>query len=1635
MSTRMLQRFFGQPDGKNVRVNVKLLLSIIVSLGIVGGMVHFVHGVVLDRNAENLLRKAQRAHDEGEFDVALQYQSRYVSFRPQNADAAVRLAEWSDDSAQKRTDENEKTVRARFMALTRLDHALTLIDQSDDELRRNDLRQRAIRLDFKLRRYHDVLTRLAELPAKDAEMTAIEARSRFALGEFDLARDSFLRAIEQDSKAFSNYEELLILVERRAGKFKLAPIEKFFTPAVAPVTETGDAAESAVQNDGSPAPAAVAPPDQNFDDRQMQHRVGAMIVAAMIDRAEPKFKAYLARAAYRQARGDIEGAVKDVVLAQEESPNESDVLLAVAQVETDLAGRATNKGDTEQVKAHRDAALAAGKKGLEMAPGDLRFFLTLTRLEIESGRPEEAEKQLRAGLEVARLVRADKKEEGKALTPEEGQLEGQVIRSLAGFLITQAFLGDQPADDVKLDEAKTLIAEMRQLGIRAAWIDYLEARISLGMHDWHDAVPKLERARIGVFDSPETVRMIILYLGECYGRLSNPDAQLALFRRAVDADPEWEDGRVALAATLANLGQIDAALDQYNYGQVRERPGVAASMSQLLVRKQMALPAADRKWDRVEKVVDVAREKLAGSPSAILLQADLLLRQQRFAEAEKLLAQACDSNPGEGSLWTALMELMLRRSDIDEASRIERTEQILGQAREKLGNTVALRQVAIQLAVYRGGAGAAASLESLQAEADALPRLEKQQLARTLAQAWVLINSPERGLALWQAIAETATNDLDVQIFLTDLAARTGDAEALQSALRHIRKIEGNDGPNGNYAEATMLLLKARRSRELAETAIRNAKSDAGRKRAEADAAADRTASNETLGRAERLYRQAALVRKSWAAIPRNLGLLEEMRGNREAAFEHYKQAFELGDRSRDTIMQVIGHLRVTGQYDEAQKVIRRLRDTAPELLSGNVARLGSMVAAAMGNVDQALELAVRVDAKTRSVRDVLWQAELESMKGDRSAEVDKLLRQATDMDPESGRAWIARVAALARENRTADALAVAQEAAEKLPAEPAYSRSLTLGLCYEVLGDRSTAEVHYLKAIEADGESIATRSDAINFYIRGNELAKADRLVGMLLDPAAKSPPAIVETARRTRALITATNGTYDELTAALKMTPGFESEPDLPHIAEPDLRTAATILAKSRLRRERSLQIRILEELARRQRLNHNELLQMARLLESGGRWPGARSIYRRMLEADPADTTVLAEFALNALRQKPIDAALLGDVVDAVDRLERREPDMYRTVLVRARLLAAQERSGDATAVLQKYLKGLKVIVVDDKLRELVQQKKSEEAISLLAEALRKKEDGDIRGILTKARELRKSGDDQAVLAAIDKYIKDADQTEAAYTQNLQSVVAVLESIKEFDAAETLLKQHAIGVRKPDVVLTLIPFVARRGRIDEALDLCDQAAEFAQADVLARVTLGVLRAGHPTSGQIERVEDRIAAAAEKAPPATRPSLDLALAELREIQGRFPEMTAIYRKLIEENGRNVVALNNLAWFLSFDAQDRGSSLEMINRAIRLAGPESELLDTRAVVRLNLDQPQEAVQDLEEALKETSTPTIYFHLAVAQSRGGDAAAAAESFRLAEQAGFDVNTLHPLEKEAYEKLVKSLPQPGRRVGG
>jgi cellulose synthase operon protein C len=153
---------------------------------------------------------------------------------------------------------------------------------------------------------------------------------------------------------------------------------------------------------------------------------------------------------------------------------------------------------------------------------------------------------------------------------------------------------------------------------------------------------------------------------------------------------------------------------------------------------------------------------------------------------------------------------------------------------------------------------------------------------------------------------------------------------------------------------------------------------------------------------------------------------------------------------------------------------------------------------------------------------------------------------------------------------------------------------------------------------------------------------------------------------------------------------------------------------------------------------------------------------------------------------------------------------------------------------------------------------------------------------------------------------------------------------------------------------------------------------------------------------------------------------TLDLHLADLAELRHDFKSAETLYRKVLTKEPNQVVAMNNLAWVLAH----RGPSpeaLTLVQQAISKIGPIPDLLETRAKAYLALGRSAEAVQDLEDAIADTPTAMRYFLLAAAREKNCNADGARDAFHRAQELGFDIRDLHPIDLPDFERLKQSHP--------
>jgi tetratricopeptide (TPR) repeat protein len=151
------------------------------------------------------------------------------------------------------------------------------------------------------------------------------------------------------------------------------------------------------------------------------------------------------------------------------------------------------------------------------------------------------------------------------------------------------------------------------------------------------------------------------------------------------------------------------------------------------------------------------------------------------------------------------------------------------------------------------------------------------------------------------------------------------------------------------------------------------------------------------------------------------------------------------------------------------------------------------------------------------------------------------------------------------------------------------------------------------------------------------------------------------------------------------------------------------------------------------------------------------------------------------------------------------------------------------------------------------------------------------------------------------------------------------------------------------------------------------------------------------------------------------------LCLANLHDLRSRYQDAEAIYLQVIERDGRNAMALNNLAWLLALKDGKGDQALLLINRAIDIVGPIPEFLDTRALASLTLGRSDLALADLEESVRPSLAASVLalinFHLVQAYQMAGKPREAAKAWRAAKASGLEATALHPLELKKYQELA------------
>jgi len=223
-------------------------------------------------------------------------------------------------------------------------------------------------------------------------------------------------------------------------------------------------------------------------------------------------------------------------------------------------------------------------------------------------------------------------------------------------------------------------------------------------------------------------------------------------------------------------------------------------------------------------------------------------------------------------------------------------------------------------------------------------------------------------------------------------------------------------------------------------------------------------------------------------------------------------------------------------------------------------------------------------------------------------------------------------------------------------------------------------------------------------------------------------------------------------------------------------------------------------------------------------------------------------------------------------------------------------------------------------------------------------------------------------------------------------------------------------------PKRTLALAAYLARIGEIKESLELL--RGSDLPPDEVGELIQGVLQ-----TGSLKEADARELVGVAQTVQAKHPknvSVNHGLGDLWSWLTVGSEAASAYQMALEVEPNNVPVLNNLAMLLALTGPKLTEANEFIEQAVKVAGPMDYLLDTRGIVRFASGNIQGAEKDILKAIEVSPRPDRFFHLAqvlTSQGRLDDARAA---LKKAQDGGVTAEALHPLERKAFETLLKTL---------
>lgn len=809
-------------------------------------------------------------------------------------------------------------------------------------------------------------------------------------------------------------------------------------------------------------------------------------------------------------------------------------------------------------------------------------------------------------------------------------------------------------------------------------IDLVEARYHVANREERKAIPLLRSAAQADLGSQQLTYDSLQLLGNLHAQFEEWDAASDCLQRAAVLRPDSLSTRAALGTALSEAGRLDEALSAFGMLSQGDRvsPLILFTLAKLHYRKQANLDRGKQSWQQFLAVLRACRENRVLPIDTTLLETSYLASIGEYGKASggliaeeiRLLRKMFDdvfATSLRRATGTAIQWVL---APFGQTSSIAERMQKLPVYSQK--NTEDMVRLAIGMAELLDSAGKPATAEwmidavqrwrpgdpevvlskaSIQASQgkfenaiktvdDALGQLDsfsQQALLRFKSKLVAKLDDTDKILDVRAKMADAEPNNVENLTRLAEELVARGRLDEAKKRIDQLKNLEGDGGTHWRFALATLQLANVRAGHA------------------------------EELPKASRLQEEIQARRPGWARGQLLGAMIALADGDVPRAIGFLKRTLQSGDRRVVIYRQLLALLLAEGELREADEYLAQLRQSLMQ--EPGFLPIALQLNAQRRQYSEAEVLARRaVEARPGDAQARIWLGNVLSM-ADKLEEAEEAYRQAIVVDPASLSARPALVRLLASQKRTDDARAVIDEMEknDKL----GERRDMLIARCYELINDVPAAKKFYLEALKKNPEDVVVLRNAVGFMV-ANGLPEAEDVLKRLemKDP---TDPFV----RRTRAYWLVTRGDAESWNNAL----GLMAD----HDAAADLRVRALLLERLGGPDNLRQAIRLMEEVAgRTNEVTPNDRYRLALLYQRDGKLENATNHLRNIAfeeDADPLHVASCIELLLQAKRWK-------GEAEALLNRLEKQEPDRFRTISLRAKWLAQSGKTAQANALVK-------------------------------------------------------------------------------------------------------------------------------------------------------------------------------------------------------------------------------------------------------------------------------------------------------------------------------------------------------------